>query len=72
MSLSKKQFLARYNREVNNMTRRYEKINAAAPTVTRKVTPEENEYYLNLLRQAKKEKEEYDRRRERFYNDGKL
>ena len=54
------------------MTRRYDKINAAAPTVTRKATPEENEYYLNLLRQAKKEKEEYDRRRERFYNDGKL
>ena len=39
----------RYNREVNNMTTYYERLNAAAPVITRKPTPEEIEFYNNVI-----------------------
>ncbi len=61
-----------YRREVEKMTHYYETVNANAETITRKATPEENEYYLRLLERAKRENKIYDDEKRRYYKYGNI
>lgn len=53
----------KYAVEVFNMTRHYEALNAKQPTITRKPTKEEEQFFMEASRKAVEEKE----RRKRMY-----
>lgn len=45
----RKNWKERYSAEVEKMTLRYEGLNKCANTITRKPTPEEEEYYRSVF-----------------------
>jgi len=53
----RKSWKQKYEEEVRLMTRKYEQLNQCAVTVTRKATPEETAYYLEILNKTHNRKE---------------
>lgn len=51
----------KYAIEVFNMTRHYEALNAKQPTITRKPTEEEKQFFMEASRKAIEEKERWKR-----------
>lgn len=55
----------KYAIEVFNMTRHYEALNAKQPTITRKPTKEEEQFFMEASQKAIEERE----RRKRIYGN---